>query len=158
DSSLVSIGLWSSLGLVSASIAGWRLRPACLRPLDGERVLRRGKGRRRWHVPPVDERRPMLWKELFIERVGALGGLGWWLGALIVTGLLGGSLTLLAMMAFSSNPAGVEAVLKLSIGDTAGYFGWLIEWAVGLRAAVTISSERERETWDAILTSPLEGR
>src|SRR4029079_11055910 len=29
---------------------------------------------------------------------------------------------------------------------------------VGLRAAVAISSERERGTWDALLTSPLEGR
>ena len=33
----------------------------------------------------------------------------------------------------------------------------LIQWAVGLRAAVAISSERERGTWDALLTSPLEG-
>ena len=34
----------------------------------------------------------------------------------------------------------------------------LIQWAVGLRAAVSISSERERGTWDALLTSPLDGR
>ena len=28
---------------------------------------------------------------------------------------------------------------------------------IGLRAAVVIASERERGTWDALLTSPLEG-
>jgi hypothetical protein len=33
----------------------------------------------------------------------------------------------------------------------------LIQWAIGLRAAVSISSERERGTWDALLTSPLDG-
>ena len=36
-------------------------------------------------------------------------------------------------------------------------FGCLIQWAIGLRAAVAIASERERGTWDALLTSPLEG-
>jgi hypothetical protein len=35
---------------------------------------------------------------------------------------------------------------------------WLIQWAVGLRAAVAIVVERERGTWDAILMSSLEGR
>ena len=34
----------------------------------------------------------------------------------------------------------------------------LIQWAVGLRAAVSISSERERGTWDALMTSPLDAR
>ena len=37
------------------------------------------------------------------------------------------------------------------------FIGFLIQCAIGLRAAVTISSERERGTWDALLTSPLEG-
>ena len=37
------------------------------------------------------------------------------------------------------------------------FIGFLIQWAIGLRAAVAISSERERGTWDALLTSPLEG-
>jgi ABC-type transport system involved in multi-copper enzyme maturation permease subunit len=34
---------------------------------------------------------------------------------------------------------------------------WLIPAAVGLRAAVSIASERERGTWDSLLTSPLTG-
>src|SRR5205823_7938790 len=51
------------------------------------------------------------------------------------------------------------ATQKLSIwyGNTAWYLSFLIQWAIGLRAAVAIASERERGTWDALLTSPLEG-
>jgi ABC-type transport system involved in multi-copper enzyme maturation permease subunit len=159
--SLASMGLWLALGMLSASVAAWRLRPACLRPLDGERVLRRGK--RRGQVPPVEEERPMLWKELYIERAAALGGLGWWLGALLVVLLGGGSLILAVVFAWSAlvlgiDPAWAQRVMRVAIGGSALFVGWLIQWGVGLRAAVTISSERERGTWDALLTSPLEGR
>jgi hypothetical protein len=157
---LVTIGLWLAIGLTAAAVAGWRLRPAALRPLDGERVLRRGK--KRGHVPPVDENRPMLWKELYIERVGALGGLGWWLGALLVVSLGGVSLALAPVVAggdlFGMDANRARDLMTLTIGGTTAIVGCLTQWAVGLRAAVTISSERERGTWDAILTSPLEGR
>jgi ABC-type transport system involved in multi-copper enzyme maturation permease subunit len=158
--SLVASGLWLAIGLAAAAVAGWRLRPATLRPLDGERVLRRGKAR--GHVPPVDENRPMLWKELYIERVGALGGFGWWLGAILVVLLGGGSLVLAALVAGSGviaiDASRARDLMRLTLGNTASILECLIEWAVGLRAAVAISSERERGTWDAILTSPLEGR
>jgi ABC-type transport system involved in multi-copper enzyme maturation permease subunit len=158
---VVSIGFWLAIGLLTTFLAAWRLRPASLRPLDGERVLRRGT-RYGW-VPAIDEKRPMLWKELFIERAAALGGLGWWIGALLVA-LLGGGSLLLAALVFVGDRVGVassaaENLLGLLIGGySADVIGMLIEWGVGLRAAVAISSERERGTWDALLTSPLEGR
>ncbi len=157
---LVSIGLWLAIGLASSSVAAWRLRPASVQPMDGERLLRRGK--RYGRVPPVSEKRPMLWKEVFIERAAALGGIGWWLGALLVV-LLGGGSILLAVLMIFGEYVGVsfyrtESLLRLTIGGySADVIGLLIEWAVGLRAAVAISSERERGTWDALLTSPLEG-
>jgi ABC-type transport system involved in multi-copper enzyme maturation permease subunit len=155
---LISTGLWLAIGLVATPVAAWRLRPASLRPLDGERVVRRG-GRYGW-VPPVSERRPMLWKELFIERAAALGGVGWWIGALLVV-LLGGGSVLLAVFIVDGRLVSrvvAERLLALTIdGYSAIVIGCLIQWAVGLRAAVAISSERERGTWDALLTSPLEG-
>jgi len=155
---LVSIGLWLVIGLTATSVAAWRLRPASLRPLDGERVSRRGK-RHGW-VPPVNEKRPMLWKELFIDRAAALGGVGWWIGALLVV-LLGGGSVLLAVLIIDGalvSRVVAERLLGLAIGGySATVIGLLIQWAVGLRAAVAISSERERGTWDALLTSPLEG-
>jgi ABC-type transport system involved in multi-copper enzyme maturation permease subunit len=156
---LASMGFWLALGLVTTAAAAWRLRPACLRPLDGERVQRGGT--RRGRVPPVDERRPMLWKELYIERAGALGGLGWWLGALLVLLLGGGSLVLTVLVGWGTS-VGVDPLkavdLMRAFDSAALLIAFLIQWAVGLRAAVTISSERERGTWDALLTSPLEGR
>ena len=42
-------------------------------------------------------------------------------------------------------------------GNSVVLIGFLIEWAIGLRAAVAIASERERGSWDGLLTSPLEG-
>ncbi len=36
----------------------------------------------------------MLWKELYIERVGTLGRFGRWLGVLLTVGIGGGSLVL----------------------------------------------------------------
>jgi ABC-type transport system involved in multi-copper enzyme maturation permease subunit len=157
---LISSGTWLAIGLIATAVAAWRLRPACLRPLEGERVGRRGK--RYSHVPPVDARRPMLWKELFIERAGALGGPGWWLGALLVLLLGGAGLTLLGIMIASlwigDAWSGAGRTLMAAIAGSAAIVTALIEWAVGLRAAVTISSERERGTWDALLTSPLGGR
>jgi ABC-type transport system involved in multi-copper enzyme maturation permease subunit len=156
---LVSSALWLAIGAAGAVVAALRLRPASLRPLDAERVARRGK--RRGRIPAVNERRPMLWKELYIERAGALGGPGWLLGAALAGLLGGGSLALGAMIAWGAltgeGSTWEQPFLAVAIGGSATYIGWLIQWAVGLRAAVTISSERERGTWDAILTSPLDG-
>src|SRR5205814_3834281 len=49
------------------------------------------------------------------------------------------------------------ATLTSWIGDTSELFAVLIYLGIGLRAAVAISSERERGTWDGLLTSPLDG-
>jgi ABC-type transport system involved in multi-copper enzyme maturation permease subunit len=49
-------------------------------------------------------------------------------------------------------------VLADWIAFSARPLSWLIQWAIALRAAVGIASERERHTWDTLLTSPLEGR
>ena len=106
----------------------------------------------------------MLWKELHIERVGTLGRFGKGIGLLLVLLLGGGSLTLAGVIAWNRwmrpDPAwerwGVD-LLADAIGQSAPYLGYLLQWSIGLRAAVSISSERERGTWDALLTSPLDG-
>jgi ABC-type transport system involved in multi-copper enzyme maturation permease subunit len=159
---LVSVSLWLALGLGGVALASWRLVPSCLAALDGATVRKRGT-RRGW-VPPLDDR-PMLWKELYIERVGTLGRFGRWLGIVLVAGLGGGSAALAAVYAWSllvrPDPAWAQWAsesLTLGIGHSGMFIAWLIEWAVGLRAAVAIASERERGTWDALLTSPLSGR
>ena len=155
---------WVAMGLAGIAVSAWRLRPACLRPLAGESIGRR-RGRRRWFVPPVDERRPMLWKELFIERVGSIGRVGRWIGLLIVVPLVLVGAAQAGFIGYYSwvRPDPAEASdwtveMGLWIGQTGWWVSALIQLGIGLRAAVAISSERERGTWDALLTSPLEGR
>ena len=106
----------------------------------------------------------MLWKELYIERVGRSGG--------PADGSAGCWSPGWGWAASSWRPARRAATLRgperladwairqssLWYGNSAIFIGILIQWAIGLRAAVTISSERERGTWDALLTSPLEGK
>ncbi len=108
----------------------------------------------------------MIWKELFIERAGTLGGLGWWVGACLTLLLSVGSLTMTGLILWEKWQGSVSQVwsvwarsmLATGVGDSGLILTWLIQWAIGLRAAVTIASERERGTWDAILTSPLEAK
>lgn len=159
----ISATLWSSIGLAGVAIASWRLAPSCLRELDGGRTGRRSA--RRGKVRPIDDERPMLWKELFVDRVATLGGIGRWIAA-ILTWLLGaGSLGLGAIMLWEvvrggegAAYDGAKSLLESTVGGSGWFLTWLIEWGVGLRAAVSIASERERGTWDAILTSPLDAK
>lgn len=159
---LTSSGLWVLLGLAGTALASWRLRPSCLAQTDGEHA---GRARVRWgFVPPVDEKRPMVWKELFIERAATLGRFGQVAGLILVVGLLALSAGMAGVIAWSvvypgSNDWSTWARNHLQefVGGTGGLLVCLIQGAIGLRAAVSISSERERGTWDALLTSPLEG-
>jgi ABC-type transport system involved in multi-copper enzyme maturation permease subunit len=161
---LITAGAWTLMGVVGLVLAAWRLRASCLAEADGARARRRAK-RRVW-VPSMNDERPMLWKELHIERVGTLGRAGKWIGGFLVLSLALGSLGLGGLTVwgyFDPNPTARSwadwAIQQSSvwIGGSAVFIGFLIQWAIGLRAAVTISSERERGTWDALLTSPLEG-
>jgi ABC-type Na+ efflux pump permease subunit len=149
--------IWVVIGLLGIAVASWRLRPACLQLLGNE-VGRRG--RRRKLVPALRER-PMLWKEFYIDRVGTLGRAGRWIGSFIVLLLVGAGLAIAVSMGLGSNPesgmVGWSGRIGSWITDSAIFLSWLIQCAIGLRAAATISSERERGTWDALLTSPLEG-
>jgi len=155
---LASSGFWLLSGLAGTAVAAWRLRPSCL-ALTGTapRTSRRGR------VAPLGER-PMLWKELYIERVGTLGRFARWLGV-VITGSIGlGSLVLAGIIAWSLfvRPdtewnSWAMSLFGLLLGGWAGTaLGWVLQWGVGLRAAVSIASERERGTWDALLMSPLE--
>jgi ABC-type transport system involved in multi-copper enzyme maturation permease subunit len=131
--------------------------------MDGERVASNRK--RRGFVPSVSEARPMVWKEMFIERVHTLGRFGRWAGLLLVTVLVVGSVGLTAVVAFGSPTPGSPSwsdwardQLEIWVGGSGWWLACLIQWAVGLRASVSISSERERGTWDALMTSPLDGK
>lgn len=159
----LSSALWVITGALGTTLACWKLRPSCLSPNEGERTPRFRS--RRGLVPPVDEKRPMVWKELFIERVGTLGRFGRWVGLILVLILIGGSLGLMGAITWHEFRPGDPDVSAWArdqmgtwVGLTGGFLACLIQWAIGLRAAVSISAERERGTWDALLTSPLDAR
>jgi ABC-type transport system involved in multi-copper enzyme maturation permease subunit len=158
EPALATSGFWLAMGLTGAAVAAWRLRPSCLALGDTAK-----KSRRRMWVPALGDR-PMLWKELYIERAGTLGRFGRWLGILITALIGGGSLALGAMILSPLFMRGesdwslwATHFLAAALSDANGRFmGWLLQWAIGLRAAVSIASERERATWDALLMSPLQ--
>jgi ABC-type transport system involved in multi-copper enzyme maturation permease subunit len=154
--------LWLIMGGAGLGVAAWRLRPACLRLLAGEERSRR---RRRWVVPPVDNERPMLWKEMFIERVSPLGRFGKWAGIVIFLALIVMSTGYGGLVVYNTwwrtqaaEPGGFADQIGSAIADSATFIAYLIQLSIVLRAAVGITSERERSTWDGLLTSPLEGR
>ncbi len=105
----------------------------------------------------------MLWKELFIERVASLGRFGRWVGAILTFVIGGGSLVLAGMIVYGGYFAPDSDLVSLASdtlsmvlgGFTGTLFCWLLQLGIGLRAAVSIASERERGTWDALLMSPL---
>ncbi len=154
---LETSGLWLSMGMFGTFLASWRLLPSCL--AFGDHPRRSGRRRR---IPPLSDR-PMLWKELFIERTGTLGRVGQWLGLLIIIPIGGGSLVLATLAAWSLFGSGdaersewaIDGMSRL-LNGTHLYAGWLIQLAIGLRAAVSIATERERGTWEGLLASRLE--
>jgi ABC-type transport system involved in multi-copper enzyme maturation permease subunit len=155
-----SIALWTLLGVAGTGLAAWRLRPAYLRQIGG---TARRRDARRGRVPAVGDR-PVLWKELYIERAAAMGRFGRLLGWLIVLLLLGAAGSLAFLIAWHRwvypNPTEelwAAGLLETLVQSATTPVSWLLQWAIGLRAAVGIASERERATWDGLLLTPLEG-
>lgn len=157
----VSATLWLGLGALGLVVASWQLAPAWRRQ-TGSASKRAVRGR--LSVIPAVGERPMLWKELHIERFAALGRFG-----RAITDVLGwtfgiGTLGLAAWLFVhdlvrpgDSLPWLAHAVLT-GVADSRVLTSVLLVVWVGLRASVTIANERERGTWDSLLTSPLNGQ
>jgi len=156
---LATSATWLLLGVSSVLVACVRLRPSCLASDDTAK-----KRERRSFVPPTGDW-PMLWKELYIERVGTLGRFGRWLGVL-VTLLVGGvglgyACVVVWALFWHKDVAWADWAtneLGAILQDTGLLLGVLLQFGIGLRAAVSIASERDRGTWDALLVTPLEPR
>jgi ABC-type transport system involved in multi-copper enzyme maturation permease subunit len=83
----------------------------------------------------------------------------------LITALIGGGSLVLGVMVLSplvwtsdtNWSLWATNTLSMVLSNGNGRFmGWLLQCAIGLRAAVSIAAERERGTWDALLMSPLE--
>jgi ABC-type transport system involved in multi-copper enzyme maturation permease subunit len=169
---------WTALGGACLAVAVWRLRPACRSELEGARPASTASAR--WHSAPLapvtDE--PVEWRERHVEGlapVPALRRVRTWVGvAAIAAATTCSSLCILAM----SLPSGVgptdalralvrlrPAAIRAAMPEAAP--GFLIQsltamllasLVVGIRCSGAVTGERERQTWEALLLTPLSAR
>jgi ABC-type transport system involved in multi-copper enzyme maturation permease subunit len=130
---------WGLIGVVCLGLAVWRLRPAYLRQLD---VAGRRKGGRAPARPAVGDD-ALRWKEYEIEGLAIFPRLRRLPRWLVEVGI--------ALMTFGSS---------FTLGPVgAGLLGlFIFSLVAGIRSSGAISGERERQTWDLLLMSPLEPR
>jgi ABC-type transport system involved in multi-copper enzyme maturation permease subunit len=133
----------SAAGLTVACLAfsSWRLRPACLAAEAPRRRVRWA-----WVRRPVVSDAPVRWKERYIGELGVLACARqvprWWWLALALTG------GLVAAIFFPAGP-GVFMVHGLGMIVVTGLL-------VAIRSSGAISRERERQTWEGLLLTPLD--
>lgn len=140
---LESTFLWGALGSSCLGLAVWRLRPAYLRQLENE-------GKRKWAFRWLPRARvadePIRWKERHVEGLAPLAllrRLPRWLG---IAAIAAGTLFFLTSGVFS---AGTEFA-RLAI-----YVFLISGLVVGIRCSGAVTGERERQTWEALLLTPL---
>ena len=169
-------------GIVTAgclSLAIWRLRPAYLRQMQNEG---RKKKERWWRARrAVIAADPIRWKERQVEGIAPLPifrQVPGWVGIALVLVLTIGSC---GAILYLNLPPGTKLedladnIIKGRMKDLATtianmspcdewfkYFGLLVVFltslVVGIRCSGAISGERERQTWEALLLTPLDTR
>jgi ABC-type transport system involved in multi-copper enzyme maturation permease subunit len=132
---------WLALGVVALVLAVWRLRPAYRRQLE---AAGRKPGRlARWFRARVTDD-PVCWKEQHVEGLAplrVLRAIPTWVGIVLIV-----ALTLYAMK--------VSATPRWASMLSAGLL-LLSTLAVAVRCSSAVSGERERQTWEAVLLTPL---
>jgi ABC-type transport system involved in multi-copper enzyme maturation permease subunit len=171
---LLGLFAWGGLTLTCLGLAAWRLRPAYIKQLQGEgRPVRRWLGGAR---VPVGEQ-PVRWKEQHVEGLSPVPWLRWvprWLGVTIIAGAtIVGSCTIL----YRNRMPGVgldelrAMILHLQFGQLLGAFDGngaspaflalatlalnVLGLLVAIRCSGAVTGERERQTWEALLLTPL---
>jgi ABC-type transport system involved in multi-copper enzyme maturation permease subunit len=117
-------------------------------------------GRRVWGRPRVG-RWPMVWKELFAEPGLRLNWFGWLLVAVLILVCFTPAVWIIAYsvseMLLNGNASwkelGETVNLWLRVAGT--LVACLLLMTIGVRAASSVSGERDRQTLDSLLTTPL---
>jgi ABC-type transport system involved in multi-copper enzyme maturation permease subunit len=172
---LISSLSWGFFGGLCLALAVWRLRPAYVRELENIRP-RTVRWYRTPRAPLYDE--PIRWRERHVEGLAPTPGLRripQWLGVSLVAGLTVCSSLLIL---FFSLPPGVRAgdillalvrfqparLTALMPGAGNGFLVQglvvmlLASLVVGIRCSGSVTGERERRTWEALLLTPLSAR
>ena len=168
----VSVLSWGGVGVACLCLAAWRLRPAYISQLEGEGRPKKTRWWRAQRAAVPDE--PIRWKERHVEGVAPfafLRRMPRWMGVTAIA-----SLTLLASGASVLNNldgmSATEALTELMnlkferlvflTSSIEKYFAWqgiiallLGSLMVGLRCSGAVTGEREHQTWEALLLTPL---
>ena len=173
---LVAALCWGGLAAVCLGAAVWRLRPAYVRELESAPP----GGGPRWYSAervPVNEE-PVHWSERHVEGLApnpTLRRVPQWLAISLIAAL--SLLSSLAILWASLAPGrGVTDVLRAVVQmrpdkvrallPDAG-FGFLVQsvtvmvlasLVVGIRCSGAVTGERERQTWEALLLTPLSAK
>lgn len=150
-----------SVALVTSALAVMRLRRVALKEAGGPSIVS-GMSLlpRLWQRPQVGDQ-PMMWKEVFIE-----GGIRFgWLGriALIMIVLLTFSpipFIIVKLMDSELDPHArrhLAEAMNIYVRVVGTIVACLTLLAVAVRAAGSISGERDKKTFDELLTTPLDG-
>ncbi|HEV8059377.1 MAG TPA: ABC transporter permease subunit [Gemmataceae bacterium] len=169
----ICTAVWLCLGLVFLGLAGWRLRGAYLRQLQNEGVTKKARWWKARRRPVSDD--PLRWKESQVEGVAPLMILRRfprWLGVTITAGAtVVSSLAILGTHAepvlsipetvtllFRHDPAAWSQCLQPAgegFRKQAVLALFLATLLMGLRCSGAVTGERERQTWEALLLTPL---
>jgi ABC-type transport system involved in multi-copper enzyme maturation permease subunit len=177
---LLRAGLaWGGLVALCLALATWRLRPAYLRQLAAEGV--RGGNYAEFARRPEPGNQPLRWKERYLGEVPALPVARLLPRELRIAAVAATTAVVAAMILLAHLPPAIgvgqllRMVLDLDVARLARTWAAsapadvsfllfslaalaLFSLGVGIRCAGAISSERERKTWDMLLTTPLEPR
>lgn len=163
-SSTAAADAWAIIGAMVrnhlvVSVAGVILATLAVRRVHLRQSGTAAKRRRRLlqFLRPEPGNNPMLWKELFAEpaasRLGLLGRLA---VAIIVLGVVGTSLYQFLWFVFDASGRGYA--LNMFIGytmATTGFLGCGSLLLIAARAAASITSEKERESWSSLISTSL---
>jgi hypothetical protein len=166
---------WGLLGAGCIGLAVWRMRPVYIRELESIRP-----GKESWYsterVGVEDE--PIRWRERHVEGLApnpTLRRIPQWLGILLVGGLsLISSLLILRLSIAPGKSVNdvLRAILHLDLNRVAALLphasnGFLIQGVVamllaslvvGIRCSGSITGEREKQTWEALLLTPISAK
>lgn len=142
--------IWTAMIVPCLALAVYQLRSTYARQLEGgPRRIGRAASR-----PPVSDR-PLRWKERYFADAG--GTVGWRsLPPRLRLACVFGLTTLISSALLALNQVTAAAALGFLIQGLA--FAFFASSIIGIRCAGAISGERERQTWDGLLVTPLATR
>jgi ABC-type transport system involved in multi-copper enzyme maturation permease subunit len=169
----VSVLLWGVIGALCLAVATWRLRSVYLKQLEGEGRPRRLRWWRVRRAPISDE--PIRWKERHVEGLAPLAMLRRiprWIGVVAVAAATIAGSAAIIFTNIGGSPSLPDALgylvnlkfnlLAVTPKATSDYFFtqslialFAATLVVGLRCSGAVTGERERQTWEALLLTPL---